>query len=1635
MLDEAQQQTVVVQPGDEVLALPAWGLIGGTLGTLLISFALSYALSALTYVLFPPQKPHIDGPEEHTFSFQGIRTAIGPGNVVPVIYGTHRVGGQLLSASVEQAMYVIDNNLGSARIQANASPPTLTMLVALGEGPVDNIIHDSVEMNGQPLSNFLGVQLDSRLGDTPQTPMVNFGEIRNTFSDGRDLPDDTDNLGQFIVYTTTQAVTAFILTIVFEQGLFHINGKGEKEDNSVNISYSYKISGAGGYTTGGTFVVSAQRTAPVRFSIRRENLPAAVYDINLNFAAPRHTADPQSQWTPTLESVTECQTGTQTYDGTALLALRAVATDALQGSLPNLTVTVRGRKVRIGTFATGGEGFSDNPAWCVMDFLTNSRYGLGVPDSEIDLAAFQAWADYCEEVIDGEPRHRFGYVLDRDMRAQAVLLEMMGGSRTVLIKTEGVWSPRPTRNTAPVQLLSWANTSNLRITYTRDMDRVNVMEARFSNEDTKYEQDVLTWPTVDNWPGEVHKASLDIRGVTKPSRIMRALQFELNRRHFENCLLTMDCMLDAVVLQLHDVFRFSHPLPGWGASGRLLPGCTTTTLLLDQEVTMQVGQAYHVYVKHTSDVTEVRPVVNTGGATQTLTLLAPLGGTPIPYEALWAFGLSTPDTTVKLFRVTKLQRKSDTTVHLEAVIHNPSIYDEPEASPLPGPPGLFNPLGPPPPLTHLTATELVRIQPSGASAHVANLSWDIAPLGPTYAPYGGAHLLRRTVLDNSTAGNAQAGTAAMGEAQQAAEQNLNYTLVQTVLGHILDYDDYTVLSGATYVYMVIPISGRSVPNQAGALEVLLHMTGGSGPAYFPGTVANLRLLGQAVGVTTWEGRDVHVTWDPVPDPGGVFSTTFFVQDYIVQVWAPGQEYLLRSVTQTGRIFHYTFEMNIEDQTHAGQAGARRDMTIFVWARTNTGRISLTPAALAVINPPPDMSVIELDTLDLFQAAIIAWDQYKEPRDFDHYTVYLDTTTPPTAVYEDIAIAFHGQGSNARKVFPQGLTAGVPYYTYVLPWDTFGPGIPTGIATLTPAALDPGAIDTTPPETPTGLTLTAGNDVSPDGTIQPWVRAAWDRAPESDVAGYEVHVFIDPSPVPTVYNPTRDQHAIQFPVPGGVLIRVRLLTFDRVHNISPFCPEATITVGSDTVPPLPPTNLVAFGSIRAIALLWTPPPDPDYAYSQVIGSTINDINTFQYLGTGVSNFTHEGLGANETWYYWIRAFDTSGNGSATWYPNNPVGGIAGTAGQLNTTFISDLAANKITAGTINALVSIGVANRIFLDGVNDLIYIYDLHGQVRILLGKLGALADQWGLYIVDATGAIQWNFATGATTAGITDSAVNGAKITAGAISAGHLVTTTAVITGAAQIANAIIGDAHITTVQANKITAGVLQALYYIGVGPALGLILDGTNQRLLVYDQTPTPRIDIGKLGPGPYDYGMYMWNAAGQLMLDFNTGVSQFGIQDLAITNAKIGNLEVDNAKIANLTIGTGKIQANAISEQVLFSDAGGGIAPYDDYPFAVITFPTLQPGDKVLLIGKCATSRGGYGSVSTFISLREDSVVGATFDVSEAGGSDPTSLNTHDTLTTMFVYTVGSPLVNKTFLLVVNANQLVSHARLLGIRLQK
>lgn len=119
------------------------------------------------------------------------------------------------------------------------------------------------------------------------------------------------------------------------------------------------------------------------------------------------------------------------YPGTALVGVKFEAAEFNQ--MPSLSVVMEGLKVPIVSKGLKiSYDFSDNPAYVLLDLLTNPRYGLGRQDYEtshpttpvtrstpgismadIDLASFRNAAEYCDDRIDGKKRFTFNAYINR----------------------------------------------------------------------------------------------------------------------------------------------------------------------------------------------------------------------------------------------------------------------------------------------------------------------------------------------------------------------------------------------------------------------------------------------------------------------------------------------------------------------------------------------------------------------------------------------------------------------------------------------------------------------------------------------------------------------------------------------------------------------------------------------------------------------------------------------------------------------------------------------------------------------------------------------------------------------------------------------------------------------------------------------------------------------------------------------------------------------------------------------------------------------------------------------------------------------------------------------------------------------
>lgn len=125
--------------------------------------------------------------------------------------------------------------------------------------------------------------------------------------------------------------------------------------------------------------------------------------------------------------------------GMSYVVIKVTYHDAVWGKtgIPNIAWVVNGKPLY--DSRTGNTSISANSALALRDYLTDTVYGKGVPSANINATSFEAAANVCDQVVDGEYRYTIHGSLScqdsHDKNIQAILDTMYGE----LVCIGGVW--------------------------------------------------------------------------------------------------------------------------------------------------------------------------------------------------------------------------------------------------------------------------------------------------------------------------------------------------------------------------------------------------------------------------------------------------------------------------------------------------------------------------------------------------------------------------------------------------------------------------------------------------------------------------------------------------------------------------------------------------------------------------------------------------------------------------------------------------------------------------------------------------------------------------------------------------------------------------------------------------------------------------------------------------------------------------------------------------------------------------------------------------------------------------------------------------------------------------------------------
>ena len=497
------------------------------------------------------------------------------------------------------------------------------VLDLIGEGEIGGLVDGakSIFLNNTPLQdadgtfNFKDVSYEVRNGTSNQTVIPITRNISTTKNTGfADVPQSTPK----IIQITDSDVDAVALTITVP-ALQKISDEGDIFGTSIELkievqysggSYSTVVSGNAGTITGRTpdvylreYLINLDGAFPVNIKVTRITADSTSAKLSNAFHFPNYV---------------EIKYDQRTYPNSALVGLKV---DAEQfSSIPTRKYLVKGIKVKIphnatvradgslsytGTFngTLGAAQYTNDPAWCLYDLLTSSRYGLGAHLAEADLDKFSFYQAslYCSTQIDDgtgtgntEPRFSCNVSIQNQQEAYNVISQMCSVFRAMPYYQAGSLTIAQDAPKDSSYLFTLANVLEPGFTYSNasQKTRPTVVISKYLDldlRDINYEEVIDT--ANQTRYGTIVK-NIDAFACTSRGQANRLAKWLLYMENVEREVVSFATSIDAgVVVRPGQIIEIADPVRSGERRGGRITAATTNSVTVDDttDLTYKIG--------------------------------------------------------------------------------------------------------------------------------------------------------------------------------------------------------------------------------------------------------------------------------------------------------------------------------------------------------------------------------------------------------------------------------------------------------------------------------------------------------------------------------------------------------------------------------------------------------------------------------------------------------------------------------------------------------------------------------------------------------------------------------------------------------------------------------------------------------------------------------------------------------------------------------------------------------------------------------------------------------------------------------------------------------------------------------------
>jgi predicted phage tail protein len=329
-----------------------------------------------------------------------------------------------------------------------------------------------------------------------------------------------------------------------------------------------------------------------------------------------------------------------------------------------------------GTF--GAATWTNDPAWCLWDLLTNTRYGASIPASSLDRYDFYAISQYCNELVSNgrgglEPRFSCNMLINSRDEVYNVIQEFVALFRGIAYYGAGAMVVLQDKPSDPQYLLTPANVVDGLFNYSGSSQK-----ARHTTATVAYQEydnlGEVSYEYVED-ASAVAKYGIinkDIKavGCYSQGQAHRAGKWALLSEQNLTETVTFSVSIDSgIVLRPGMVIDVADPVKAGSRRGGRIAAATTTTITLDDATGITLGTSPTISVLMPTGLVETRTVSTLAAGVVTVT--SAFSEAPNA-QSIWV--LQNTSLQTQQFRVVSVAETEDGIYGVTALAYNSSIY-------------------------------------------------------------------------------------------------------------------------------------------------------------------------------------------------------------------------------------------------------------------------------------------------------------------------------------------------------------------------------------------------------------------------------------------------------------------------------------------------------------------------------------------------------------------------------------------------------------------------------------------------------------------------------------------------------------------------------------------------------------------------------------------------------------------------------------------------------------------------------------------------------------------------------------------------------------------------------------------------